>query len=465
MKKLFCLLLLFFPLISSTRDALSEYSKKANALIIKKNLKKSRLGLSISLLPSSVEEEEALLYSLNENQLFIPASLVKIASLSAFYHYFPLDFRFQTRLLSSGTLSEGQLEGDLVIKGGGDPGFSSEHLWNLINSFKRNNITAIKGDILVDDSLYKPTEFKIPSNRSYYALPNAASFNWNSATFWIRSNKTAPQIFVDPENPYIKIINKIKLGKKTSVQIQNGELSKNNETFKFQGHFKASDEEKVFYRNIQNPPLWLGYNLLHFLKQRGIKVEGTVKLGSCSSPCRILSQWESRPLSWHTYNMMKFSNNFVSRMLTTHLPLIKGKKTGDFHEGIQFIKNYLSTEIGLKNFQLFEPSGLARENRFSPKNIKTLLLKDLNRFFNPEILASYPLAMGIGTLKNRFKGLSKNEFVRAKTGSISGVLSLAGFVQNSFGEKFVFVFIYNGPDKNIGKVQDFFDDMIKFLFQ
>lgn len=465
MIKFLYFLLLFFPFISLTRDALSEYSKKANAIIEKKNLKKSHLGLSISLLPSNVEEEEARLFGLNEDQLFIPASLVKITSLSAFYHYFPLDFRFHTRLLSSSPVSEGQLEGNLIIKGGGDPGFTSEHLWNLVNSFKRNNITTIKGDILVDDSLYKPTEFKVPSNRSYYAVPNSASFNWNSATFWIRANKIGTQVFVDPENSYIKILNKIKLGKKTSIQIQNGDSSESSETFKFQGHFKASDEEKVFYRNIQNPPLWLGYNLLHFLKQQGITVEGTVKLGNCSSPCRILSQWESRPLPWHTYNMMKFSNNFVSRMLTTHLPLLKGEKTGDFQKGIQLIKDYLSTKIGLKNFQFSEPTGLARENRFSPKDIKAILLKDLTRFFNPEIMVSYPLATGIGTLKTRFKELSKNEFVRAKTGSISGVLGLAGFAQNSFNEKFVFVFIYNGPNKNIEKAQDLFDDMIKALFQ
>lgn len=458
---LFFLTLLFSPTLEAFPPPV-EYSKKVEKLIAKKKLKKSSLGLTISLLSSTGEEG---LYSLNEDRLFVPASLVKIASLSAFYHYFPLNFQFQTQLLSSGAISGNRLKGSLIIKGGGDPGFTSESLWNLVNSFKRQGIKTIKGNILVDDSLYKPFKIKIPSNRSYYALPSASSFNWNSVTFWIRLNKKTPQIFVDPENSYIKTLNEIKPGKRTSIQIQTVPSDEKKEIFRFKGSVNSVKKEQAFYRNIKNPPLWLGYNLLRFLKQHGITVTGTVKEGSCFSSCEVLAQWNSRPLPFHTYNMMKFSNNFVSRMLTAHLPLIKGAKKGNFHQGIQLIRHYLSKETGLRDFQFMEPSGLSRENRFSPKSLKTLLIKDFNRFFEPEILISYPLAKGIGTLKKRFENLKEGEFVRAKTGSISGVLGLAGFAQNAKGEKFVFTFIYNGSNKNIKKAKELFDDMIKALFQ
>ena len=462
--KLLCLLLLSVPCLSFAKDAVSEYSKRTEKLIRKKGLKKVYLGLSVSLLSSEAEDGGMPLYSLNESRLFIPASLVKIASLSAFYHYFPLDFQFQTQLIASGFVSGTQLKGNLIIKGGGDPGFTSESLWNLVNTFKRSGIKTIKGDILVDNSLYKPFKDKAPSNRSYYALPSASSFNWNSVTFWIRPGKTKVQIFTDPENPYIKTLNKIKSGRKTILQVQTVNTSANQELFHFKGFFSSKDEERVVYRNIQNPPLWVGYNLLYFLKQRGIHVTGTVKTGSCVSNCRILAKWNSRPLVWHTYNMMKFSNNFVSRMLTSHLPLLKGKDKGDFHQGIQLIKNYLADQAGLANFYLEEPSGLSRKNQFSSKSIKTLLIKGSKRFFGPEMLSSYPLAKGIGTLKKHFGTLSGNEFVRAKTGSISGVLGLAGFAQNTQGEKFAFAFIYNGPNRHTPKARELFEDMIEALF-
>ena len=456
------LITLFFSSVLEAFPSPIEYSKKVEKLIEKKRLKKSRLGLTISLLSSTGEEA---IYSLNEDRLFIPASLVKIASLSAFYYYFPLDFQFQTQLLSSGTISEDQLKGSLIVKGGGDPGFTSESLWNLVNSFKRQGIKTIAGDILVDDSLYKPFKIKPPSNRSYYALSSASSFNWNSVTFWIRPGKDVVQIFVDPKNSYIKTLNEIKPGKRTSIQIQTVPSDEKKETFRFKGSVNSLKKEQAFYRNIKNPPLWLGHNLLYFLKQHGITVTGTVKKGSCFSSCEVLAQWNSRPLPFHTYNMMKFSNNFVSRMLTTHLPLIKGARKGDFHQGIHLINHYLSKKTGLRDFQFVEPSGLSRENRFSPESLKALLVKDFNRFFEPEILTSYPLAKGIGTLKKRFENLKEGEFVRAKTGSISGVLGLAGFAQSSKGEKFVFTFIYNGPNKNIKQAKELFDDMIKALFQ
>ena len=499
--KFLCLLFLFFSLPAFAGAFPLEYAKTVENLIKAKGLKKSQLGLTVSLLPSQplppvpasslhvvpfipinmvAQKKPALLtskllpkakkpdtfYSLNERQLFIPASLVKIASLSAFYHYFPSDFRFQTRLLGLGSVSNRQLNGHLVIKGGGDSSFTSESLWNLVNVFKRTGITHISGDILVDDSLYRP--FKIPhtSNRSYHALPSASSFNWNSVTFWVRWQETQAHILTDPDNSYIKILNHIKPGKTTRLQIQTVKgHSKSGEVFQFQGTFKPSDSEKVFYRKIQNPPLWLGHNLKHFLKRRGINVQGKVKKGICSANCKELASWTSHSLNWHTYKMMKFSNNFISHMLTAHLPLLKGSRKGDLQKGTQLIGTYLAGPGGLRHFRLIEPSGLSRKNRFSPGHLKTLLIKDSHSFFNPEILASYPLAKGMGTLKNNFKELPRGVFVRAKTGSISGVQGLAGFVQNQRRQKFVFVFIYNGPARHTNKAKKLFEDMTTALLK
>ena len=95
MKFIYLLLLIFLTWPCSAKDAFIEYSKTVEKLIRKKGLKTGHLGLSVSLLPSEAGEREMPLYNLNETQLFIPASLVKIVSLSAFYYYFPMDFQFQ----------------------------------------------------------------------------------------------------------------------------------------------------------------------------------------------------------------------------------------------------------------------------------------------------------------------------------------------------------------------------------
>ena len=550
-----------------TGDAFSEYSKKADALIAEKGLKKSRLGLVISFLPSGAGEEAADLYRLNEDRLFIPASLVKTAALSAFNHYFPPGFRFQTRLLTFGAQTGDRLQGDLIVQGGGDPGFTSEYLWSLVNAFQRTGVKIIEGDILADDSLYKPFLFEQPSARSHYALPSAASFNWNSVAFWLappapggfatpsatrRASKVRPggtslfekpssrdasavdanaadasaadaarasggkssvkaapareagaaigpnnpavQIHVDPENSYVKTANHLKTGRKTAVQIRflfktragSNNSPASSETFSFTGSFNPKQGEKVFYRAVRNPPLWLGNNLLHFLKRRGVSVTGAVKTGAvqtgavatgafqtgavakhrdCLPPCQILASHKSRPLLQHTYNMMKYSNNFVTRMLTSHLPLIQGERRGDFKRGVRLIENYLSKEAGLSGFRFHEPTGLSRENRFSPAHFKTLLLKDRDGFLGPEALSSYPLAAAAGTLEKRFQNLKPGAFVRAKTGSLEGVTGLAGFAQNSSGERFVFVFIYNGPARRVPRAEALFAGLTEAALQ
>ena len=97
-----------------------------------------------------------------------------------------------------------------------------------------------------------------------------------------------------------------------------------------------------------------------FLQQRGISVLGGVKKGHCSGAflfdwplaqqkkrvekCRILAEWESRPFSFHSYNMMKYSSNFVTRMLVSHIPLLQGQKRGDLKVGMEQLRQGLKNE-------------------------------------------------------------------------------------------------------------------------
>ena len=430
---------------------------------IKENrLKKSSLGLSISeILPNN---KTLPLYTLNDKKLFTPASLVKIASLSALYHYYPTSYTFKTSFLSSAHIKEDVLQGHLVLKGGGDSHFTSESLWNLVNTFTRSGIKKIQGNLLIDDNLYKPEPALPYSERSYLSPTSASSFNWNSVTFHIRPGKTLKspaQIFIDPENSYIQIINKVTTGTKNKIKIKRKMFSSRKEVFEIKGIIDLKKEELVKYRNTHQPALWLGYNTLAFLKQRNIKLLGKVKKGRCYNSCKSLAQWESKPFSFHSYNLMKYSSNFITRMLTIHLPLLKGAKKGDLRQGMKYIHSYLKKEEGLKKFRIKEPSGLSRKNRFSPKDLQTILMRSRQSFYSPEMLASYPLAGGQGTLDKRFP---ENSYIRAKTGSLYGVVGLAGFVRSVKTKKiYVFVFIFNGRPSKGAKIQKFFDELILFL--
>ena len=301
------------------------------------------------------------------------------------------------------------------------------------------------------------------------AKTSASSLNWNSVSFYIRPSKKLKQpakVFISPENQFIQTINKIKTGKKTDIRIKRISSSKKKEVFQLTGSINLNEKEVVRYRNVSQPAFWMGWNILSFLSQRGIKISGTVKKGVCQGFCVKLAEWESRPLPFHSYNMMKFSNNFVSRMLITHLPLLDHSKKGDLKKGVSKLNLYLKNEEKLKNFTLVEPSGLSRKNRFSPKQLKKILIHSLEKPYVYEMLSSYPLSGGVGTLNTRFLNLPPDFYVRAKTGSLHGVLSLAGLTgSKKTADKYGFVFIFNGNPKHIQKSQELFDEMILLILQ
>ena len=466
MKSSILVLFLFFsfPALST---APSLFSHKVKQFLKKKNFKSSHFGLMVSQISSAREIEE--LYVLNADRLFIPASLTKIPVLSALYHYYSPHKKFQTQIVSSGSIIQGILKGDLVIKGGGDPAFTSESLWNLVNVFTRSGIKIVEGDILVDETLYNSDNFSSRTDRSYEAPASAASFNWNAVTFRVRPGDmvgSKARIFVDPENSYIHFKNHVVTsGKnKTRVKVRRVSRSKKGEVFRFKGMISPSAEEISKFRNIQNPPLWLGYNVLSFLRQRGIQVKGVVQKGSCSFNCQELARWESHPFSRLAYYLMKYSNNFITRMLTIHLPIEQGSEKGDFKKGMEWIRKYLTNTVELKKYSLTEPSGLSRRNRFSPRDLQKILIWDSNRPQSPEVLFSYPLAGGIGTLEKRYGETPKDYHVRAKTGSLSGVAGLAGWAGHvKEGDQYVFAFLYNGPAHKTLQAQNFFDELVIFL--
>ena len=462
MKKYYLVLVLSFNFAQAKESSIHQQIQKE---IKQQALKTSSLGMIISKVNSDLTVSP--IYQLNENKLFTPASLAKIASLSALYDLFPVSYSFKTSFVSSSDIKKGILSGDLVLKGGGDSSFTSEHLWKLVNNLTRSGLKKVEGDLLIDDSLYKK-EASLPySERSYSAPSSASSFNWNSVAFYIRPSKKLKQtaiVFANPKNSYIEVINKVITGKRNKISIKRKSVSAKKEVFEIRGEIDINSKEIGKYRNITKPALWLGYNIISFLEQRGIKVTGQVKKGVCKKSCKELAEWESRPFPFHAYNMMKYSSNFVARMLLNHLPLLEGKKQGDLNKGMQKIKKHLKTRLGHSHFRFIEPSGLNRKNKFKPKDLQTLLIKSEQKYYSSEILFSYPLAKGKGTLSKRFNQLPPSSYVRAKTGSLSGVLGLAGWAGNK-NNKYVFVFIFNGKNHKSQKAQQLFDQTILSLIR
>lgn len=414
------------------------------------------------------------LIDINSRQVKTPASITKVATASAVLANFPPGFKFKTQLLSKASIKNGVLKGDLYLKGGGDPSFVSENMWFLVNAFLRNQVTKIDGDIVVDDSLFDKIRVdqsrqRERVDRAYDAPVGAMSFNWNSVNIYVRPTERGHEakVFADPENDYIRLVSKVK----TTSGNDNKILADRKEDPKFEGdllHVGGSigqeHKEIAIYKNITQPDLWSGYNLRSFLAQRNIQVTGSIKNGRTSESAEVLAEYESKGIEQILADMDKFSNNYVAEMLTKNLGTLRKPKEASLADGVVLINEHMkSLGIPEEQYHIESPSGLTRENKLSSYAMWTVLQHLRNDFrVQPEFLTSLPIAGIDGTLKKRMNNSSAERWVRAKTGYINNVVSLAGYAGLEDGRVVTFSFIFNGSTDET-KVRQFFDKLLIFI--
>lgn len=478
-------LILFCICANVSASADDDFVKRAiERHIESSHIKPSELSLVIA------DAEGKIKFNLNGDKKFSPASVTKIATAAAILDKMPVGYQFSTQLMADTALIKGNvLNGDIYLHGGGDAGFVSESMWYLVNEFYRSGIREISGDIIVDDSRFDRVRFD-PSrdqervDRAYDAPIGAMTFNWSAVNIFVRPGakpKDPAVVFVDPKNDYIKLENRAKTAeynKKNSLVITSRPMKKDEgsknikvksdfetaleakEMISVAGEISAGRPEFVAYKSISEPDIWAGYNLKEFFNQRGITVSGNVKSGITAKSAKVMAEFKSHAIGELVSSMMKFSNNYIAEILTKNLGAENISIPGTMEKGLTVISKYLN-EIGITDFQLLNPSGLTRRNQFRAKDFIHLLtnIKSNFRIF-PEYISSLPIAGVDGTLK---KHVGLGEYagqIRAKTGHLTGVASLAGYVSVPNQEINSFVFLYNGNVDGAYKSRELYDKIL-----
>lgn len=428
-------------------------AKLLDAEIKKSKVPVADLGLCV------LDEHGSEVYGLNQNTMMTPASLTKLLTAAASLQAFTPATKFETLLMSEAPVKNGVLEGNLYLKGGGDPSFVSEKMWYLVNEFTRNRIIEISGQVVVDDSLFDTERFdpgRDPArvNRAYDSPIGAASFNWNAVNVFVRPAEKAgalAYVVADPVSPYMKVDNKVKTTASGAATLTIDRIDgAQTDTVRISGTIPLNSSEIVKYVSVSKPDYWAGYHLVEFLKQRGISVKGGISIGKTPVSASVLAKAESVPMYEILADMLKFSNNYIAEMLTKQLSVKAGAAQGTMSGGLNSLAGYLAKlGINSSDYILTSPSGLSQKNKIKPKKLCDLLYgvkKDLKMF--PEIAAGLPLAGVDGTIKSRMKGTKAEGRVRGKTGLLTGAIGLSGYAGRSDGSTLIYVFIYNGDHGN-----------------
>lgn len=442
--------------LSSTpeaENALQRLRKKIDAILTASSLKGASVGIQVV----SLDSQETV-YERNPELTLNPASNTKLVTSAAALVRLTPQYQFQTAVFTNAKIKNGVLEGELYIKGGGDPTLSYQDLLTLAQDVYYTGIRTITGDIIGDDTFFDDErEFSgwHDFDRAYSGYISALSLGENSVHLIIKPSHrsgVAPEIILNPPTSYIQIKNKAVTLSSNSIyaSFSNDQETSDNssaqETLVVQGKISRKSQYGVSaYVNVKNPSLFTTATFKDALQQVGITVQGRATVGKLPPKAQRLAAWYSERLSNIIYESNKSSSNFVAEQILKTLGAEILGTPGTTAKGILIIQEFLA-ELGIppEAYILENGSGLSRNNRLSAEQIVTLLKYMYESFeVKAEYLASLAIAGVDGTLRSRMQDTQAERRVRAKTGAIRSVSCLSGYAASQDNETFAFAILMN----------------------
>lgn len=393
-----------------------------------------------------------------------PASVMKLLTTAAALRKLGPAWRFSTELLTDRDAKltpEGVLEGNLYVRGGGDPTLVVEKLWRMVADLQLAGVKEIKGDVVFDDSYFsdistipgwdKDVDFQ--NGPSYFAPLSALSVNYNTACLVItpgpepgapaRVQLDTPVSVVELENHVITVRSGGQRWLRVDREVDPEDPSKVKFTLRGQIPVDAGAERE--YRAVAEP-------LPHFISvfsgvlgERRLKVKGRLYPGVTPDDAGRLVRLDSPPLATILADMNKHSSNFMAEQVLRALGAVERGEPGTTAKGVSVVQDYLN-DLGLPpdTVRLVNGSGLSREIAV-PASVVTAVILDMygDHKVGYEFLSSMAIGGVDGTLWSRFRDEGLAGRIRGKTGSLNGVFCLAGVVDGGDGEVYAFALLAN----------------------
>jgi D-alanyl-D-alanine carboxypeptidase/D-alanyl-D-alanine-endopeptidase (penicillin-binding protein 4) len=405
-----------------------------------------------------------VLYQRNSEKLVIPASNMKIVTMSVAAERLGWNHRFETTLDAAGAIKDGTLQGDLVVTGTGDPSIGSSDAkparlfdeW--ADALQQAGIKRVAGRIIGDDNAFDDEAWGPGWAWDYlsaaYAAPSGAlSYNENIVIARItpgRDSGVAATIEIGPAGYPFEIVNEITTGEPKSPASVELERNPGSARLVFRGRVPVGGAVLTRTTTIENPTTFFVEGLRLVLASRGIIAGGgawdidQIKAPVAPGARQRIALHKSEPLSALGGYFLKDSQNFYGEMLLKAIGRSSGR-AGSTTAGRQAARETLAAwGVPADSLVVYDGSGLSRYNYVSADAI-VLILK---RVWNDDKLrgpfvAALPVGGHDGTLSTRMRKTALDRHVQAKTGTISNVRSLSGYVETKAGEKLVFSMIAN----------------------
>ena len=398
------------------------------------------------------------LFDVNPRTLMVPASVTKLVSVATAVDAVGWDYRFTTTLRATGPVEQGILRGDLIVVGSGDPaigGRGGDDFSTWIEALKSVGIHGIDGRIIgVDDSYEEPRPGFAWSwddlGYSTGSIFGALNLAENRLTVTVTPGAVAgapTSLAFNVDAQDLPISNRSLTGAPGSPGLVWPEMRPGETVLTIAGSVPVGGMPATLLVSAGNPTAWFARVLRRRLIASGIEVSGVaVDADDISIPspdgASILYTYRSHPLSDIAQPLLKESINLygeaVQRLNASGPP----PRTND--QALEGMKQrLLSWGVAADGFQLVDGSGLSRRDVLAPETLLAVLVRMYDAAGTSPWMTGLPIAGIDGTLAARMKGTPGENNVRAKTGTMSNVRSLAGYAKTRDGETLAFVAIVN----------------------
>jgi len=435
----------------------------------------ARAGIPAEAVGAHVQEAGAgrVLVADNPATPFNPASVMKLVTTGAALDLLGPASTWNTAAYASGALSGDVLQGDLVLKGGGDPRLVVENLWQFLREIRARGIREIRGNLVLDRSLFAadghdPAQFDGEPARPYNAGPDALLLNYKSISVRFLPNPAQGQVALAVEPPLATFqVIAPKLGSGDCGEWRNNLLMKQDgRALEFAGVYPASCGEKNLQVLAWNMSATRYFEIVfrRLWSDLGGVLTGAVIDGVTPADAWLVAQRESVSLAEVVRDINKFSNNVMARQLLLTLAARFTGQVATAANGGEVIKTWLAVRrIEMPELVLDNGSGLSRDGRISAGSLGRLLQLVFRAPTMPEFMASLPLAGQDGTMRKRLNGHAVAGNAHIKTGYLREARAIAGYVLAASGKRYAVVFLINHP--NAGGGAEAQDLLLKWVYE
>jgi D-alanyl-D-alanine carboxypeptidase/D-alanyl-D-alanine-endopeptidase (penicillin-binding protein 4) len=414
----------------------------------------------------------------NADRSLAPASTLKLLTSLAALETLGPAWRGRTELLAKGPITDGVLEGDLVLRGMADVDLDWLAFEHLLQVLRLRGVREIRGDLLLDRTYFNPprTDVGLPPfdeapEFRYNFVPDALMLNTNLVHLDLVADGNEVSVAMTPQLEGVTVASRLKIGERACEDWEDGWVAPEVKKglggavhIRLQGDFPRDCTAETSV-NVIDRVLFVDRLFRATWKRLGGTFRGRVRDGSAPANALVLAEHKSRPLSEVVHDVNKSSDNPITRVLYLSMGAagsLSGEATAVAAE--REVRAWMARRnIDAEGLVLENGSGLSRKERIRPAQLAAVLRAAASSPWSAEFTASLPIVAVDGGMRTRLRSSPAAERARLKTGTLRDSSAVAGYVKDEAGETYVVVAILNHESANKRVARPILDALVDWV--